>query len=62
MIFIFVPCFTRYTAPDVVRRGMQTEVSVEMSLDLAAAAGGDAPTSIPEQADPPDLPQGTAFS
>lgn len=43
----------RYTAPDVLRRGMQT--SLDLSVDLTNLVDG--PTTIPEEIDPPDLPQ-----
>ena len=43
----------RYTAPDVLRRGMQT--SLDLNVDLTNLVDG--PTTIPEEIDPPDLPQ-----
>jgi len=50
----------RYTAPDVLRRGMQTEVPLELSLDMASSM--EAPTTIPEEIDVPDLPQVDVWS
>ena len=43
----------RYTAPDVLLRGMQT--SLDMSVDLTTLVDGS--TTIPEQVNPPDSPQ-----
>ena len=50
----------RYTAPDVLRRGMLKGAALD--LDLEAANPGELPMSIPEECEPPDSPQADVWS
>jgi len=50
----------RFTAPDVFKRGMLAGINFE--VDPESSNGGELPLSIPEESQPPDLPQVDVWS